>query len=108
MTFKTFQQCSQSTGWKEIEIESSSGGQYTVVVPPWGDNDAVCDCRGFHFRGHCRHIQEASERYCDWSSLKRDIQNDKQKMLSICPECGSNTITLTVEVQNGKDQKEDN
>lgn len=44
---------------KTFEISSSRGGSYTVRV----DNGVgiSCDCKGFQFRGRCRHLQEAEE-----------------------------------------------
>lgn len=44
---------------QEVEISSTRGGSYTVRV----DNGVgtSCECKGFQFRGRCRHLQEAEE-----------------------------------------------
>lgn len=102
MSFTTFQQCRNARGWKEIEIESSKGdSSYTVAIPPWGSDDAACDCKGFLFRGNCRHIAEAANDICEWSSLLDDCQNNQQRALGLCPKCGSKTLTMTVEDNHG-------
>lgn len=105
MSFVTFQQCAAAVGWHEVEVDSSSGkGSYVVTVPPWGIDDAVCDCRGYQFRQKCRHLDAARKQCCDWNSVKRDAQTPVQRMQNICPECGSETITLTVEVPDGESE----
>jgi len=42
-----------------VEISSTRGGSYTVRVE--NGIGTSCECKGFQFRGRCRHLQEAEE-----------------------------------------------
>ena len=44
------------TDIKTYSISGSGGNHYAVTRSPAGWN---CQCKGFQFRGRCRHIQEA-------------------------------------------------
>ncbi len=44
---------------KTFEISSSRGGSYTVRVE--NGIGTSCECKGFQFRGWCRHLQEAEK-----------------------------------------------
>jgi len=44
---------------KKVEISSTRGGSYTVRVE--NGIGTSCECKGFQFRGRCRHLQEAEE-----------------------------------------------
>lgn len=52
---KTIKQYQESI--QKVEISSTRGGSYTVLI----DNGigTSCECKGFQFRGRCRHLQEA-------------------------------------------------
>lgn len=42
-----------------IEIVGSKGDKYYVTFE---DDKANCTCKGFTFRGHCKHIEEANKK----------------------------------------------
>lgn len=44
---------------EEVEIKASKGGSYKVIVE--NGIGKTCECKGFQFRGRCRHLQEAEE-----------------------------------------------
>jgi hypothetical protein len=52
---------------QKVEIASSRGGSYTVLVE--NGIGKTCECKGFQFRGRCRHLQEA-EQLCDTNTAK--------------------------------------
>jgi hypothetical protein len=76
---------------QEVEVESSEGGRtYTVTTPTMLGNDAVCDeeCKGYMFRGKCRHIQEAIDRaVCFWGGSEGETN---------CPSCGREAVEIIV------------
>ena len=44
---------------KEVRVPASNGGSYKVLVE--NGIGKTCECKGFQFRGRCRHLQEAEE-----------------------------------------------
>lgn len=48
-----------------IEVVSSKGdGTTYTAIPSTIWNDAICDCKGYQFRGYCRHSEEVDEARC--------------------------------------------
>lgn len=41
-----------------VQVPGSSGNTYTVTL----GHTNTCDCSGFRYRGHCKHIQIAQEK----------------------------------------------
>jgi hypothetical protein len=73
-----------------VEVPSSSGGTY--VIEGWFRNGVVaCGCKGFQYRGACRHLKVIEER-CQWSGLSDIPQTDEQRDVHECPVCGGRTI----------------
>jgi len=86
----------------ETEIKGSTGKFHKVRV---GYSDQrtptkiawSCDCPGFKFRHHCKHIDEAkkSPDYCGWheqiegGEIKRDESN-----VARCPKCNNLAIAM--------------
>lgn len=85
-------QCKSNEYW-ETEIKGHKvtfgrvfGGKYQF--------DFSCDCKGFHFRKKCSHIDEAREKWCGWHE-----QFDSGEVVDgKCPRCGGETMIVRVGV----------
>jgi hypothetical protein len=88
-------------GWQPVPVPSSSTDQsYTVLVNPWGlAEENICECKGYGFRGTCRHQKEALDRLCAWVEGDADHQTTHERTQMICPKCGGRT-RWTMEVSN--------
>lgn len=90
------QQCRSLDGWQPIEVESRTDPdvRYVVQVNPWGDeNENICSCKGYHYRGNCAHQKMAHTELCAWSeevSLERQSPDMRREM--ICPRCRGATM----------------
>jgi hypothetical protein len=76
----------------EVPSHSEPGKVYTVLIIS-EDEDPVCECEGFEFRGHCSHQQEALAKQCHWDEGYADAepQSDILYHEEICPRCGGPT-----------------
>lgn len=98
------QVCRTTEGWSPIQVESKTnkGFHYTVLVSPYvTKSEFVCDCKGFEYRGWCRHQGEALEKVCWWPLAPRDPQPEQTPYLrkaKECPQCGGQTKWEMVEV----------
>jgi hypothetical protein len=101
MEIRPYQICVSADGWYPIRVESSNqDAHYTVMVSPWGEqDDHICECAGYTYRGSCRH-QELAQRFrCGWKAIESDIvQNESQKQDMTCPKCSGQT-KWTIEVK---------
>lgn len=59
-------------GWGKIPVSSQSieGVIHEVLFPPW-DEDPICDCKGYRFRGTCSHQDIAKQRRKEMSKVKK-------------------------------------
>lgn len=94
------QECEKNGGWQTVEIESSSepGKIYEVILPPWEriEEEIVCGCPSYEFRGRCRHQREALNMVCNWSELDGEPQTPDEKREKVCPECGGRTQVVAI------------
>lgn len=95
------QRCQSLGGWQPVLVESGTrqGAKYVVHVNPWGDPaENLCECRGFQYRGRCRHQEEAFFQICGWHEMNgKEAQNPFQRKTMQCPRCG-NASEWTMEV----------
>ncbi len=72
-------------------MPSSTGdGKYLVSLPPWDrhENEIICSCPGYTFRGYCRHQRQALESLCAWNAKDfQTQQTPEQRSAFICPSC---------------------
>src|SRR4051795_207871 len=93
MTIKPALQCASLQGWYPVHIESSSDPDtsYTVHVNPWANRSEqhVCECKSYHFRGHCKHQKTAHEMHCGWNEAEGPeapvLENGV--IQKVCPRC---------------------
>ena len=92
-----------SNDFFEVSLKGSNGRYYMVSRAPYNPGSYgmnwKCECRGFKYRGKCKHIARAETMRCGhgedavMGSPAADIQNvDK------CPKCFGPTSTVKVAV----------
>jgi hypothetical protein len=94
------QECEVNTGFQEVKVPSSTdpSAYYLVTLPPWDrtEEEAVCECESYQFRGRCRHQREALALVCNWTELDGQPQTSQQRAERVCPECGGPTQIVVV------------
>lgn len=86
----TMQMCEQMQG-VSTEVKGSKGDTYYVSFSMNGGMH--CTCKGFEFRGKCKHIE--TEEFCQWHQQWSD---EIQKEGGVCPRCGGPTVGCRVMV----------
>jgi hypothetical protein len=86
LTIEIYDMCT-TMNYKQYEIEGSTGNTYTVVRDR---NRWTCGCKGFRFRGSCRHIREAQSRACSWHGQYCEGAAINGK----CPRCGGDVMPV--------------
>lgn len=74
---------------REVKVASSSGPLTYTVVPSTIWNDGVCDCKGFEFRGDCKHLRDVEANACDF--VEQDYTGNE------CPDCRSPIAEIELE-----------
>lgn len=92
---KSVQECMDDGYMTIVQVHSASepGKSYQVVVQsPLDTSDAICECEGYKFRGHCRHQEAALRNLCRWTEVDGpEVQTKQQRRDKICPRCFGTT-----------------
>lgn len=93
LTLVPYQACRSTDGWFPVVVGASGGdASYTVFVSPWATHESICECKGYRFRGRCKHQEIAAARVCGWTELTGDRQqNVDERKNRVCPSCGGPT-----------------
>lgn len=77
----------------EVTVPSSKGDtDYRVVASKDPSIASSCECRGFEFRGQCKHLTAALNDICGWQTGDPEWeQTPQQEMMMQCPKCGEDT-----------------
>lgn len=71
----------------EVILASSQGdGSTYTVIGRTVYNDPVCDCKGFQFRGTCKHVKAVDEAMCNFHRVPTD-EEQQGADLGRCPTC---------------------
>jgi len=92
-------QCDE--GSRPIKVRSSSDpDKVYTVVPGDEETEPSCTCRGYRFRGTCKHLKEAIRHRCGWHSIYdgSPAMTDVHKTRKICPRCGGRLRVVRVGV----------
>jgi len=101
LTTHTAYTCSTNEDW-ETTVMGSKGDVHVVrferlygreMQRQMCQHGYVCDCKGFQFRGTCKHIKQVEESgaRCGWNAeLDPSAEADRDASGNpICPECGA-------------------
>ena len=101
LTIHTGTWCQSNESWETTVAGSKPGTEYTVS---WGRDmtgtyqyDYRCTCKGFQFRGTCKHIKQVrdSGTRCKWNwEMEPGATADN----GCCPSCGSEVSHFQVGV----------
>ena len=81
---------------QEIPVPSSTTPQIYTVIARTIYNDPVCDCKGFEFRGTCKHAKLVDESMCHY--FRQPTEGDlKGAQLGRCPVCRNKLILFELE-----------
>jgi hypothetical protein len=85
-----------------FDIKGSKGNTYRVDAHrPRGDQAQWhCTCKGFEFRGKCKHVEQAKKKVCGWNAFLQggepvDVPvDDEHPNGKACPKCGGEITSI--------------
>jgi len=81
------QKCGQLSHATTTKVPSGSNPQLSYTVTVRG-NTGTCTCPGNHYRGRCKHVEQALAALCTWTSEHGAEQQSLQQNVScVCPRC---------------------
>ena len=100
LTIETAWTCASNVDTWFVNVPSSSGkGNHSVRYGELDPEDQLkqgcqygftCTCRGFTYRGVCKHVKAEKERLCRWNAELEPnaLVNQAEDGEPRCPECG--------------------
>lgn len=90
---RVFQACSAHRFQFAIPVRSGSDPGLIYKVTGFFERGEIrCGCRGFRYRGTCKHTNLV-ERRCGWNAFdSKEAQTLEQEERHVCPRCGGRTI----------------
>lgn len=82
---------------REVQVPSSRGSEIYQVVPSTVWNDAICSCKGFQFRGTCKHVIDIDQGACDYVIPEPEEGWPNKLNAELCPNCGSKLVEMVLE-----------
>lgn len=71
----TLEDC--ATNYANYQVEGSSGHIYSVTLNG-SEQMPFCDCKGFHYRRECKHVNEVMEKACLGNAQWRDPKENPE------------------------------
>jgi hypothetical protein len=81
----TLPQCRSLDYWHKEYTSSDGVTKYTVHLTH-DERQFSCECKGFQYRGDCKHVKQAAQDYCGWCALWCDEPYEESSKK--CPRCG--------------------
>jgi len=92
LTIEYMYQCTQ------LESATVAGSRGAVYQLRRHRGRWTCTCKGFEFRGTCKHVKEQEANGCTWH---QQVDGGEPKVVNgekVCPECGSPAMVVKVAV----------
>lgn len=83
----------------DVASQSEPGVVHTAVTKTLF-SDSFCTCKGFLFRGYCKHTTILDEQFCRWFARMDDAEASLEfTPPKACPMCGGETIKYTFDLE---------
>lgn len=92
----TMEDCASNYG--VFQVESSKAGLFYTVVFHGSEGPAHCECKGFEYKGDCKHVDEVWNQACMYNPQWNDGKSDPELVPftftyesfspNPCPACG--------------------
>jgi hypothetical protein len=80
--------CETNVKPRVLKAVSSDNTRAYDLVPSTIWNDSLCECKGFQYRGDCRHVRIAETERCRyWREWKGERDTNGDGDVGRCPEC---------------------
>lgn len=96
--------CRTNERW-EATVQGNGGRVYKVYWErdhrpgPHPQFRYRCTCKGFIFRGDCRHVDIAAKQHCRWNEeMEPGVQPERIEGVVRCPHCHGDVVPFRVGV----------
>ena len=83
--------CSTLVKPREVKVQSQTQAETYTVIPSTVWNDGICSCKGFFFKGKCKHLTDVESGLCDY------MTKNLETPLGDCPLCGAPLVDFELE-----------